>query len=478
MTTAIPLDQVHFENGKPLFPYNECYDCFEGKGLLYRLVDTTSNTWAFYNDTNDTIIQVHAVFAPGSRIKALQRTQLRVLPNAEGTEDETCEQDATLEVEPGFTEAFIEGEVTGYNISFQSDSAPTKQVAFELPGPTVHYDKMYSCFKDNGNGLLFRLVDETQQLWYFYNDTTTYTMRITVEFGKAQEVEALGRTTARVLPPGTPSAASDGVVLCLDVAPGRTEPFLRGTPTVYKLGFAAEPAGQQIQYVHEGPDRAIIANASRVFKCFEEHENGLLFRVVDDVNRIWAFYNDTKAYVMTATVTFPADADIQLAPGVVSAPQEDGFTAAVTVAPLATAPFLVGAPEHYTLSFSAAPVGSMPVESPAYENMGPDGTIIQYQDAFSCFKGHGNGLLFRLVDNRVPRWAFYNDTRDVVAQIKVAFAPGAKVVALGNTRIGSDEELGVIYELELQPGRTELFAEGEVGVFTTKFAASKIPSLA
>ncbi|CBZ30157.1 conserved hypothetical protein [Leishmania mexicana MHOM/GT/2001/U1103] len=515
MTELVPSEAVRFANGEPLCAYQECYRCFDGRDILFRLVNVEKKQWFFYNDTTDTIAHVRAVFYPGSVIRPLQRAVMHVVPGPTGVTDETCSIDVTLDIQPGFTESFIEGEHKGFQLDFRTETAPTKEVIFECSRPTVSYDRIYRCFK-NGNGLLFRLVDERVRQWFFYNDTRDLMMKVTVTFANSAEVRPLGCTTL-----GVPHAdtAPESVVYTLLIAPGCTEPFIEGNPVTYTLEFAAEPVGapvtaaveEPVQYLHGCPDVAVIPHQTHVFKCFKEHGNGLLFRVVDDVNTIWAFYNDTPNYVMTANMRYPSTSDIRLAPGVqviADSEREGGFVAAVEVLPLATVPFLVGAPEQYELAFAATPVAPLtplptipaepssppqladatnvaamvppalpvPEEAPVYCNSGPDLTVMpNIDEIYKCFKDYGNGLVFRLVDKVQRRWAFYNDTTDVVALVRVQFSAGAHIQPLGHTVLGCDLETGsVLHELRVNPLETALFVEGDVDIFTTKFVAEQI----
>ncbi|CAD2216961.1 hypothetical protein AGDE_11622 [Angomonas deanei] len=405
MSTLIPADKVHFVNGDPVFPYDEVYACFEDKPILFRLLDKKNSRWAFFNDTTDTIITVNALLGPGSPVKPLQRTELKPVPHEDGTVDDLCALEATLVVEPGFTEVFIEGEPNGFSLTFKSEAAPAKDVTFENGEPSVKYDKIYKCFKDTGNGLLFRLVSQSDRTWYFYNDTKDYVMHVTVDFAVAEEVRLL---PPAVLDSTVEPSAPGGCVMRLAVPPLQTLPFMQGTPEVYNLSYAAQATEEEITYLHQGPDRTVIPNLSRVFRCFKEHGNGLLFRLVDDRNHIWGFYNDTEEFVMTANVRLPPDTDVKLAPGVTVANDEENFVVAtVMVQPLATAPFLVGDPPIYDLTFSAAPVGEVVApQAPVYEGAGPDTKVIQAEEVFPCFEGHGNGLVFRLVDHTHQLWGF------------------------------------------------------------------------
>ncbi|KPA82004.1 hypothetical protein ABB37_03181 [Leptomonas pyrrhocoris] len=544
MTELVPVESIHFVNGEPLCAFQECYRCFEGRDLLYRLVNVEKKQWFFYNNTVDVIMHVHAVFSPGSVIKPLQRATLHVVPNAAGFSDDTCSTEVTLDVEPGYTESFIEGDVKGFNFEFRTEAAPAKDVAFEYRRPTEPYDKIYKCFKNNGNGLLFRLVDDKASRWLFYNDTRDFMMKVSVVFANGAEVRPLGKTAVTGAPP---ESGEKSISCVLHIAPGATESFIEGHPVTYTLDFAAEPvvppalpktAEEPVEYVHGGPDARVMPHQSHVYKCFKDHGNGLLFRIVDDYNNIWAFYNDTAEYVMTANMRFPHSSSVQVAPGVqviADTEREGGVVAAVEVPPLATVPFLVGTPATYELAFSATPVQSPPLtpspstsaapstgdfprteavrdasasssppplattvlpavpaaaaaaaqplpavpvpeELPMYAHGHPDPTIMPHIDeVYKCFKEHGNGLLFRLVDKTHHRWAFYNDTTDVVASVKVAFHPRARIELLGKAEAATEPETGtVVYTLRVEPLETAVFVQGDVDVFTTSFMAEHI----
>lgn len=498
MSNLIPQGTETFRNGEPAFVYNECYSCFEdqGNGLLFRLVNAQKKRWAFYNDTTDIIIRVKASFGAGSEIKALQRTELAEL---DGSGSSKYAFQATLEIEPGYTELFIEGSVNGFTIDFTTESAPAKNAKFENGGPSCEYDKVYKCFKNQGNGLLFRLVNEKENYWAFYNDTNEYTMKVVVEFDNTDEVTPLGDTQEKAK---SGELAAEGAVVpvtyILYVQPCKTAMFVRGKPSVYKLSFAAEPlkpasprGDGDVAYKNGKPDPEIIPHVDHAFKCFKEHDNGLLFRCVDDTNKIWAFYNDTTEYVMNVNVRFPpkkGGEDFAFAPNVQVLEDSEvpgGYIAATQVEPLQTAPFLVGplGDIPYELAFSAQQAdANRAVARPAYANGAPDLSKLQAEridEVYKCFKDHGNGLLFRCVtydkmeDKSQGSWAFYNDTTDIVAKVTVSFDDKAKVRALGQTKIDTDDEMGVVYRLEVRPGCTEPFVEGQIAPFTTKFTAAK-----
>ncbi|CCW60479.1 unnamed protein product [Phytomonas sp. EM1] len=486
MSTLVPRDKLDFKNGSPKFEYDECYVGFENNDFLYRLVNTKTQEWAFYNDSTENIVKVKSRFGAGSKVVALDRTMLVKLPAASEAEGSTpgnaskaYEWEAFLEVEPGSTELFVKGEINSYIMEFYSEAAPAKNIEFEYRVPSVPYDKVYKCFKDKGNGLLFRLVDEKRNTWAFYNDTRDYIMKVSVDFPNKDEATPLNGTKVAQ----TPSSNAKGIVYVLEIEPGQTEMFISGAPTSYKLSFAADPIANRgesdIIFKNGSPDPAIVPHQSHVFRCFKDHDNGLLFRIVDDVNKIWAFYNDTTDFMMTVNSRIPSCEEIQVAPGVdVTHDDAEGVVLlSVQVNPLTTVPFFVGDPKGIETTFSATPTrDAEAIENPQYENGSPDLSVIQPDVVHKCFKEYGNGLLFRLKDTVNRRWGFYNDTTDNIMTVKVAMTEVGNVQPLGNTRVVEDPEMGEIYMLEVHPLRTELFIEGDVYGFTSRFTAVRIPT--
>ncbi|KPA75243.1 putative mitochondrial small myristoylated protein-1, putative (SMP-1) [Leptomonas pyrrhocoris] len=102
---------TQFLNGKPTFKGDEVVKGFEKEnGLLFRIVKKGKKkrqTWAFYNDTKQYEMRVHVTFNAGCDIKALGETKLEEVED----KDEVI---ATVTVQPGATEMFIEGRVNGF----------------------------------------------------------------------------------------------------------------------------------------------------------------------------------------------------------------------------------------------------------------------------------------------------------------------------------------------------------------------------
>lgn len=199
-----------------------------------------SQSWAFYNDTSDTLVRVVAKFGAGSRLSALGSTRLVALPEKMHGDAESLSMisdingavvyrgdggvvpqpsgqspasitdpvwvyQATLEILPEETQLFTEGIITSFFLDFHTEALPANNVVFENGAPSVEYHKVYPCFKHTGNGLLFRLVNMAENVWYFYNDTKEYNMRVVVDFAMPIEVEPLGDTVLRTREEPTPA---------------------------------------------------------------------------------------------------------------------------------------------------------------------------------------------------------------------------------------------------------------------------------
>lgn len=109
------------------------------------------------------------------------------------------------------------------------------EIKFENGKPTGSYDQIIPCFKDHGNGLLFRCVNGTDKQWAFYNDTTNYNMVVRVAFGKDSQVTPLGNTKLE-------TCTETGEHKCeVMVPPMQTEMFIEGVPNGFKINFEANP---------------------------------------------------------------------------------------------------------------------------------------------------------------------------------------------------------------------------------------------
>ncbi|AYU77338.1 calpain-like cysteine peptidase [Leishmania donovani] len=109
------------------------------------------------------------------------------------------------------------------------------EIKYENGQPGYSGNTVVKCFKDNGNGLLFRIVNDEEHKWAFYNDTTNYQMLVKVAFGKDSKIEAIGNTTMQ-------KDEESGEFKCeLEIAPTTTEMFIEGEPNGFKISFEANP---------------------------------------------------------------------------------------------------------------------------------------------------------------------------------------------------------------------------------------------
>lgn len=103
-TSKVDVTYLH---GKPTFVGDEITKGFDKEnGLLFRIVNKKSRTWAYYNDTKDYEMHIKVTFNEDCDIKALGKTKLERL--------ETGEYVASVIVYPTQTEMFISGRVNGF----------------------------------------------------------------------------------------------------------------------------------------------------------------------------------------------------------------------------------------------------------------------------------------------------------------------------------------------------------------------------
>lgn len=101
-------------------------------------------------------------------------------------------------------------------------------------GPTYKGTHCFKCFKTEGNGLLFRIVNENEKKWAFYNDTEDYRMVVQASFGSRSSIEPLNN--ARMY------QDDDGrFVVEVTVDPQATEMFIYGDVNGFKMTYNAQP---------------------------------------------------------------------------------------------------------------------------------------------------------------------------------------------------------------------------------------------
>lgn len=88
-----------------------------------------------------------------------------------------------------------------------------------------------------------------------------------------------------------------------------------------------------------------------------------------------------------------------------------------------------------------------------------------------CLKGHGNGLLFRIINANEGKWAFYNDTTRYNMRVVVYFGSRSKIKSLGSTRLTLSEDGRYVAEVSVAPGATEMFIAGHVNGYTCAYDA-------
>ncbi|KAH9599287.1 protein of unknown function DUF306 [Trypanosoma melophagium] len=93
------------------------------------------------------------------------------------------------------------------------------------------------------------------------------------------------------------------------------------------------------------------------------------------------------------------------------------------------------------------------------------------ENVAQCFKGHGNGLMFRIINAAERKWAFYNDTKKYRMRIKVVFGTRSRVEGLGNTRLTVNDGGQQVAEVTVEPGATEMFVVGYVNGYKCSYDA-------
>lgn len=99
--------------------------------------------------------------------------------------------------------------------------------------PSVPFQHAYRCFQE-GNGLLFRVVDENTGTWSFYNDTIHYTMTATIEIGRKSVFTTLDGAQ---IPYNAKTKQYEGQVV---VPPLTTKRVLQGKIKGFNLAYTAD----------------------------------------------------------------------------------------------------------------------------------------------------------------------------------------------------------------------------------------------
>lgn len=104
----------------------------------------------------------------------------------------------------------------------------------ESSGPTYKGTHCTKCFRTEGNGLLFRIVNENEKKWAFYNDTEDYRMHVQASFGSRSSIEPLNNAKMYQDDEGR-------FVVEVTVDPQATEMFIYGDVNGFKMTYNAQP---------------------------------------------------------------------------------------------------------------------------------------------------------------------------------------------------------------------------------------------
>lgn len=515
-----------------------------GRGIV------TKERWAFYNDTTDTMMRVVGFFSSDSELLPEPTVEWEALPrgssssgigntekdgyqasgrSGSGGGDGSGRGSATgsgtasptasaagyrgaVMVPPGATVPFVEGQIFGFRLEFHLEPLPALDVQFIHGAPSVFYSSLYRCFKNVGNGLLFRLVqhsgssaaaattdpsrdpDAPPHRWFFYNDTLQYRMKVTVDFAEPSEVKPLhiaipqdsnggqgansvpgtpgGLTHPQILIGGTPSAYPHGVCYETVVTPQSTQPFIEGTPVEYRLDVIAEvidtplPGTASSTNHHHHGGRSSRSSSGRGSRdCDVTDGAGSSASAAGDANH--HHHQHHTHLLQSDDPPSPSDATPLSSP----IPASSSSPAPSSSSPLAAVP---------------SPLITMPLPSRMFENGHPDPAIIPHlSQVVPCFKENGNGLLFRLVDEVHDIWAFYNDTRDYRMQAmlrisdddaatRIKFAPGVTVDSVCVVKESGESVRELHITVAIGPLETVPFLVYAPHVFDVVFNATPI----
>ncbi|KPA77271.1 putative mitochondrial calpain-like cysteine peptidase [Leptomonas pyrrhocoris] len=109
------------------------------------------------------------------------------------------------------------------------------QIEFLNGKPTYKGNRLFKCFKNRSNGLLFRIINDDEFRWAFYNDMNDYNVKVTCTAGADSHVTPLGSTTMAI------NASTREKVLEVTVGPLETAMFLDGVLKGCKLRYEAQP---------------------------------------------------------------------------------------------------------------------------------------------------------------------------------------------------------------------------------------------
>lgn len=204
-------------------------------------VPTRNQTTVVFKPANANDVEISIVVA--NRIRGTATLSQNVLTSEEplmstrmmGTEEES-------QLEGAFNVGFqygLEAISRGNELTLKNQDCEFVLVRAVAPeaqhvGPTYKGTYCNKCFKTEGNGLLFRVVNEHEKKWAFYNDTEDFRMHIQATFGARSQIEPLDNATM--------SQTEDGrYVVEVTVEPQTTEMFIHGDVNGFKVLYNAQP---------------------------------------------------------------------------------------------------------------------------------------------------------------------------------------------------------------------------------------------
>lgn len=87
------------------------------------------------------------------------------------------------------------------------------------------------------NGLLYRIEDEGNGKWAFFNNSNDYEFHVKYLFGASSQIDAAGDTNLEI--------QDDGILCSVVVFPLETKEFITGTPDGYESKLEALPLSEE-----------------------------------------------------------------------------------------------------------------------------------------------------------------------------------------------------------------------------------------
>ncbi|KAG5481548.1 hypothetical protein LSCM1_05568 [Leishmania martiniquensis] len=211
------------------------------KSFSDRIASTCKQPCVVFTPGNGNGVEISIVVA--NRIRGTATLNQNILSSEEplmstrmmGTEEES-------QLESAFNVGFqygLEAISHGHELTLKNQDCKFVLVKAATPetqhGTPTYKGTYYSkCFKNEGNGLLFRIVNEHEKKWAFYNDTEEFRMHVRATFGSRSHIDALDNATMH--------QDDDGrYVVEVTVDPQTTEMFIQGDVNGFKLVYDAQP---------------------------------------------------------------------------------------------------------------------------------------------------------------------------------------------------------------------------------------------